>query len=274
MMSSDRDAPEARELYEHMRLTYSWLSSEEFDTLFNGSLSLPYGEASFSRELVSRSSREKLLKNFLRRSSGTAVEYITGTADFMGFTFEMAEGVFIPKNSTEILVEKVLERSSPGMKLLDEGCGCGNIALCAAKLGNLSVTACDINSAAVNLTRKNAEMLGADINVLQSNLFSGIEGTFDIIASNPPYIREGAALDKAVLSQPMEALFSGPDGLNCIRNIAGSARAYMNAGGRLFLEMGEGQQAHVEKILFNNGWKNINFYKDLSGLMRVAEASC
>ncbi|MCD6311125.1 MAG: hypothetical protein J7M11_01540, partial [Elusimicrobia bacterium] len=112
-------------MYKDLRLTYPRLSSEEFDTLFNGSLNLPYGEAAFSEKRLSAASRERVLNNFLRRSSGLAVEYITGSVNFTGFIFDMEEGVFIPKNSTETLVEKVLEHSSAGMEMLDVGCGSG-----------------------------------------------------------------------------------------------------------------------------------------------------
>jgi len=273
-MRDTRDSLRVGEIYKDLRSTYPRLSPEEFDTLFNSSLNLPYGEAVFSEKRVSPASRDKLSEIFLRRSSGTAVEYITGFAEFMGLTFEIADGVFIPKNSTETLVEKLLENSSAGMLMLDVGCGSGNIAVAAAKFGNLSVTACDINPAAVSLARKNAQKLRADIKALRSDLFSEIKGKFDIIASNPPYIKEGAPLDKAVLSQPEESLFSGADGLDCIRKIAARSRAYLKKGGRLFLEIGHCQSAPVKETLFINGWKNIKFYKDLSGITRVAEASC
>ncbi|MEA2082614.1 MAG: peptide chain release factor N(5)-glutamine methyltransferase [Elusimicrobiota bacterium] len=262
------------EVYKELRLAYPRLSNEEFDTLFNSSASLPYGAALVSEKQITRACREKMMGNFARRSSGTAVEYITGSADFMGFTFEMKDGVFIPKNSTEALVDKLLKISSPGMRLLDVGCGSGNICITAAKLGNFFVTACDINPAAVALTRKNAEKMSVDIRVLKSDLFSEIKGTFDIIACNPPYINEGEALDEAVMSQPREALFSGGDGLDCIKKIARQAHLYLNESGRLFLEMGAGQRGDVEKELLENGWKNVSFAKDLSGITRIAEASC
>ncbi len=271
-----RDARDYRvgEIYKALRLTYTWLSPEEFDTLFNSSLSLSYGEAVFSEKRVTQVSRDRVIENFSRRSSGTAVEYITGSVEFMGLTFTTEAGVFIPKNSTETLVEKLLENSSTGMTMLDVGCGSGNIAIAAAKFGNFSVAACDINPVAVNLTCQNAQKLGADIKVLGSDLFSEIKGKFDIIVSNPPYIKAGAPLDKAVLSQSEESLFSGADGLDCIRKIADISRAYINKGGHLFLEIGAGQSAPVEDALCANGWKNIKFYKDLSGITRVAEASC
>ncbi|MDO9514383.1 MAG: peptide chain release factor N(5)-glutamine methyltransferase [Elusimicrobiota bacterium] len=264
----------AGELYKSMRGDYPRLSGEEFDTLFNASLSLSYGEAAFSDKKINPVLRKKLTDNFSRRAAGTAVEYITGSVEFMGLTLEMKEGVFIPKNSTETLVERLLERSSAGMTLIDMGCGSGNISIAASKLGKLSVTACDINPAALALTRKNAGKLGENIKILRSDLFADVKGRFDIIASNPPYIPSGETLDEAVLSQPAEALFSGADGLDCIRKLAVRSRDYLNDGGYLLIEIGELQERAVSNILNAGGWKNVNFYKDLSGIMRVAEASC
>jgi len=270
-----REAAEtAGELYKAMRLAYPHLSSEEFDTLFNTSLSLSYGEAVFSERKISPDMLKKLNANFARRSAGTAVEYITGSVEFMGLTLDVDEGVFVAKNSSEALVERLLERSSAGMTMLDVGTGCGNIAIAASKLGKLSVTACDINPAALSLAAKNAAKLGEDIKFLQSDLFSEVEGRFDIIASNPPYIPNGCQLDQAVLSQPSDSLFSGADGLDCIRRLAAESFAHLNAGGCLLIEIGAGQKQAVSEILYARAWKNVRFHKDLSGVLRVAEASC
>ena len=208
-----------------------------------------------------------------KRAEHIPTQLLTGTQDFMGFEFDVEEGVLIPRLDTEFLVEEALREITDGAKILDLCCGSGCIAISLAKLINgASVYASDISDKAINLTQRNAEKLGADIHVLKSDLFEGIEGTFDFIISNPPYIRSGeidTLMEEVRAHEPREALDGGEDGLGFYSRIAREAYGHLCGGGMLIFEIGYDQGGAVKDILTASGYNNIDVYRDYSDNERV-----
>ncbi|MDR0929203.1 MAG: peptide chain release factor N(5)-glutamine methyltransferase [Oscillospiraceae bacterium] len=207
-----------------------------------------------------------------RRAAGEPLQYIIGETDFMGHTFRVDARALIPRNDTEALAEAILARLRPDLSLLDIGTGSGALAI-AAKLAcpGAAVVGVDISPDALALARENGERLGAAIEWVQSDLFAALPGrTFDVIASNPPYIESDAlpALQREVLREPHLALDGGADGLDFYRNIIRALPGSLQRGGALLFEVGDGQAAQVAawmRPLFSS----VTILRDLAGLERV-----
>ena len=247
------------------------MDASEYDYIFTETFNLDKAQLYLGDMEVTSCHRCEVLKKLRRRREGVPVEYLFGKAEFMGRVFRTRDRVFFPRNSTESLVEIVSARTSAASRVLDLCCGCGNIAVSVALSAGSEVTAADIDPAAVSLTRENAVALSADIKVVESDLFEKIRGVFDIIVSNPPYIKEGEALGAEVMCENGLALFAGKDGLDCIRRIISGADRFLKHRGLLFLETGFGQSAEVSEIMEKNGFNDIKIFNDLSGMPRVVE---
>ncbi len=210
-----------------------------------------------------------------RRSEHYPLQYIIGSQEFMGYEFLVNENVLIPRQDTEILVEKVLEYVDSDTQVLDMCCGSGCIGISIQKESDASVTLADISKEALSVAKRNGVMLDADIEVIESNMYSNIQSTYDIIVSNPPYIRSDVIptlMEEVKLHEPMLALDGKEDGLYFYRIIIGEARRYLNEKGYLFLEIGCDQAADIRKIFIANQFDDIHIVKDLAGLDRVAYA--
>lgn len=214
-----------------------------------------------------------------RRASGFPLQYLTGETGFRNLTLHIVEGVFIPRPETELVVEKALEVMPEGARVLDIGSGCGNIAVSiASEREDATVTAVDVDRAAVELTGGNAETAGVEgrVEVIQSDLFAALVGRrYDIIISNPPYVPEAArdSLPSEVRDfEPPAALFAGPDGLDTIARILADAPCYLNDGGWLVLEIDETQDKSVAAMLKEQGWVDVQVMEDLTGRPRIARA--
>lgn len=209
-----------------------------------------------------------------RRASHEPLQLITGKAPFYGYEFLVDGNVLIPRFDTEVLVHEALETSKRGkFSVLDMCTGSGCIACTLALEGNFSVVdAADVSEAALQMARKNAANLRAKVRFFRSDLFSALDDCYDMIVSNPPYIRRGdiAGLTEEVRSfDPMLALDGGADGLIFYRRITAEGKAHLNKGGWIFYEIGADQGADVSEILRENGFENIRVIQDLSGLDRV-----
>jgi release factor glutamine methyltransferase len=221
-----------------------------------------------------------------RRLKGEPLQYIIGTAEFMGLNFIVNRDVFIPRPETEILVNTIL--SSPftfypsperRLKILDLCTGCGNIAISLAKfLPDGEIIATDISSAALNIAEQNSVLneVNYRIKFYQGNLFQALpfdkKYKFDIIVCNPPYIKHSDIehLQKEVRREPRISLDGGEDGLDFYRRIAGKTRNYLKKGGALFLEIGAGQVADVIRIFESMNIFNVHkIIKDFTGIERV-----
>lgn len=206
---------------------------------------------------------------------GCPIQYLLGKTEFMGLSFKVQDFVLIPRCDTEILVEEVLKVSAEkGYKTgLDIGTGSGAIAVSLAYYNkSLEMTAADVTEKALIMARQNIKDHNVNVKLVKSNLFENIEGKFDFIVSNPPYIKTDVipTLDKKIKNyEPLSALDGGRDGLKFYRDITASALTYLNKNGMLAYEIGCDQGEDVKSILKDNGFKNVKIKKDLAGLDRV-----
>ena len=219
---------------------------------------------------------EKVRRVLDERKKGRPLAYIIGTSEFFGREFETHEGVLIPRPETELLVEEVIKiaKKKPEVRILDIGTGSGVIAITLALETDAKVTAVDISDEAIRHAKLNSEKLGADINIQKSDLFENVNGRFDIIVSNPPYIKTKVidTLDKCVKDfEPMLALDGGDDGLNIYRKIVESAPKFLSEEGYIAFEIGY-DQADDLKGLLEKDFENIKIIKDYSKNDRVVIA--
>lgn len=209
-----------------------------------------------------------------RRAGGVPVQYLTGTAWFMGLPFSVDPSVLIPRADTELLVETALEYLQEGSSVLDLCTGSGCIILSLARLGRPGRAAgSDISAAALAVAKKNRTDLGLDrVEFIESNLFEHIQGRYDMIVSNPPYIPSGQIphlMREVSCYEPRTALDGSEDGLAFYRQIARQAGAFLTPGGRLLLEIGYDQAEAVSALLREAGFTDVAVKKDLAGLDRL-----
>lgn len=225
--------------------------------------------------------QEEIFLRFIEeRLKGRPIAYIVNNREFMGLDFYVKEGVLIPRPDTEILVEEIIElcKDKDDLDILDIGTGSGAITVSLAKYIEKSrLTSLDISEIALEIAKKNAKSNGVidKINFIKSDLFQQIVGTnlkFDIIVSNPPYIRK-RDIDELHTQvkdyEPYNALEGGIDGLDFYRNITEQSKNYLKPGGILAYEVGHDQAEEVVKIMQNNGYNKIYIKKDLQGIDRV-----
>ena len=217
------------------------------------------------------------------------VQYLLNEQEFYGRKFYVDKGVLIPRQDTEVLVEKMIEILKNNIlknknleknlkihpKILDIGVGSGIIGITAAlEIKDSYVLGVDISEKALETAEKNKELLKVpNIKFLKSNLFENIEfNQFDMIVSNPPYIslnEAGIMSDDTLLHEPSEALFAENDGLYFYYEICQRASDYLTDFGYLIFEIGYKQGKYVKEIMTSSGFKNVEVIKDLAGLDRV-----
>ena len=211
----------------------------------------------------------------LRRIAREPLQYILGDTDFMGLRFLTRSPVLIPRNDTELLCQKALERLRPGDRVLDLCTGSGAIAVRLAVLATgISVDASDISPEALLLARENAALHQANVNFLEGDLFAPWQGQqYDMICCNPPYIpsEELAGLQAEVRREPVLALDGGDDGLDFYRRLIKQAPQHLKGQGHLLLEMGDGQGIRLASMLAFD-FNDILIYDDMAGLPRLLAA--
>lgn len=210
-----------------------------------------------------------------KRAARIPLQYITGVQEFMGLEFEVDENVLIPRQDTEILVEEVL-KVCVGKSVLDLCTGSGCIILSLAKYGQVKrAVGSDISEKALQVAKRNAKKLNIDVTLVCSDLFENIRERFDIIVSNPPYIKteEYFSLMPEVRDhEPKLALEAGNDGLLYYKRIIKDLPGFIKPGGYVFFEIGYDQGKAVAGLLQQAGFSDIYVKKDLSGLDRVVSA--
>lgn len=223
---------------------------------------------------VDERSVERFKNNIQNFFEGMPIQYINNKAYFMGLEIYVDENVLIPRCDTEILVEEIIKivKKDSLIKILDLCTGSGAIAISLKKyLNNIEIIASDISDKALMVAKKNASKIGVDVKFIESDLFNNINGKFDLIVSNPPYIKKSVipSLDKQVRNEPILALDGGKDGLNFYRKISYDAKKFLNNNGYLCFEIGYDQRKDVEDILLQNGYINIYSKKDYGGNDRI-----
>ena len=238
---------------------------------------------------------EKVFNSFFgkiqRLIDGEPLQYLTGQQEFMKLNFMVNKNVLIPRQDTEILVEEVLNLSNDfkDLKILDMCTGSGAIAISISHylmdrenvggdastphfLSNIKIYAVDISSKALEVAKYNNEKLNANVKFLESDLFQKVEEKFNIIVSNPPYIKTSVIekLDEEVKNEPKLALDGGQDGLFFYRKIIENAHNFLEKDGYLCLEIGYDQRDEVIDIINKTGkYEEVYSKKDLAGNDRI-----
>lgn len=275
------------------------LLNEAIETLRNKKIENPMMHARLLLEFVLERKKEYIIANDLEEvdkekqkqyfwgieklSNGEPIQYITNHQEFMKLDFYVDNSVLIPRADTEILVEEVINSintvGKENLKILDMCTGSGAIAVSIAKyVENAEVCAVDLSEKALEVARKNA--IKNDVEnrcaFIKSNMFENVNGKFDIIISNPPYIKTEVIenLDVNVKKEPMMALDGGESGLNFYNILAENSHKFLNENGMLFLEIGYDQKDDVVDLLRKNGnYEKIYSKKDLAQNDRIVVAT-
>ena len=211
-----------------------------------------------------------------RIKNRTPLQYILGDVDFCGHKIIVNKNVLIPRFETEVLAtlakDKAAEYSSPKVLDLCTGSGCIAVVI-ASSVKNSEVIASDVSNLALETARQNSKDI-SNIKLIQSDLFENIQGTFDIIISNPPYIKtdELITLSKEVKQEPVKALDGGEDGLEIIKKIIKNAKDYLNPDGNLMIEAGINQPQIIKQILetqYKDYYYGIEIINDLDSIERI-----
>ena len=230
------------------------------------------------REEMEESCREQYEEAIRKRESRVPLQHITGVQEFMGYEFHVNEHVLIPRQDTEILVEEADRAADDtgAKRILDVCTGSGCILLSLLKMNeNRTGTGSDLSEPALKMAEENRRLLEIPEEraaFVQSDLFERIEGTYDMIVSNPPYIRteEIRKLQEEVrLHDPYGALDGKEDGLYFYRRIISEAGGYFEHQGTLLFEIGYDQAEDVKRLMEEAGYSQIYVKKDLAGLDRV-----
>lgn len=223
-----------------------------------------------------------LEQTMLRRVAGEPLAYITGHKEFFGLDLHVDARVLVPRPDTETLVEWALElvptastraeSTNPTTpRVLDLGTGSGAIALALQYTRpDLHVLAVDASADALAVARANAQRLQLAVQFSQSSWMDGVQGRFDLIVSNPPYIASADHHLAVLVHEPLQALASGVDGLDDIRSIICQAGAHLMPGGWLLLEHGYDQAATVRALLTAAGLQQVQSRADLAGIERCS----
>lgn len=231
-------------------------------------------------EMADTEKAEQYLEYIGERSRHVPLQQLTGEAYFYGMKFYVNEDVLIPRQDTEVLVEEVLKLSRtvfPGEKgkhlnILDVCTGSGCILLSLlSNLENAVGTGVDLSEKALNVARINGRNLGIQAEWIHSNLFDKVQGKYDMIVSNPPYIKTsviGELMDEVKYHEPKMALDGREDGLYFYRAMIREAEEYLNQGGILAFEIGYDQGESVSRLMRDQGYSQVQVIPDLAGLDR------
>lgn len=221
------------------------------------------------KELIKLNKWNKLTMSLLEKDY--PVQYIIGYVDFYGLKINVNEFTLIPRYETEYLIELTLKEikkmNLANPKILDLCTGSGAIGLTLKSLlPSSEVTLSDISKDALMVANKNKNELNLDVNIIESDLFKNIQGKFDVIISNPPYVMTNEPLPKDVLYEPHLALYSGPKGIDHIEKIFKNIKSHLNNKYLIALEINEKSEPDITNLIKTYFEKNINykFMKDLA----------
>lgn len=231
------------------------------------------------RQSLSEDEEKSYLSYIEKRKKRIPVQHLTGVQEFMGLEFLVNEHVLIPRQDTEVLVETVWKDLESGMRVLDMCTGSGCILISLMKRmqtvsgeDGIHGVGVDLSREALQVAEANASKQNVGAVFVESDLFEQVEGTYDIIVSNPPYIRTSVInelQEEVKLHDPYTALDGKEDGLFFYREIIKKSKEYLKKGGRLYFEIGHDQGEDVKKLMEEAGFTQVTVKKDLAGLDRV-----
>jgi release factor glutamine methyltransferase len=234
----------------------------------------------FDRD-IPESALENLRDLTKRRGRGEPLQHLLGTVEFCDLDFKTDGRALIPRPETEDLTRRLLAREWPrDAAILDLGCGSGVIGLSLAHglMGKgVSVTLADVSPEALSLAKENAIVLpeGSEVRFVESDLFSAIEGTYDLIAANLPYIPDAdeTELSREVRRDPALALYGGPLGTEIMERFLRESPAYLNPGGLVAMEFGIGQAETLRLLAEDLGYDHVEIQSDIGGIERFLFAT-
>ena len=232
----------------------------------------PRSEIEKDETKLSPTTIERINSALKERLTGRPLWYVLGSCDFYGYELKIDERALIPRPETEELVERALSDIGSDSRVLDLCTGSGAIAIAIKKKTGAEVVASDVSGEAVDLAKENAEKHAADIGFVVGDMFENVDGKFDVIVSNPPYIKTSDldGLEKELSFEPKTALDGGDDGLKYYRVIAKNAKDYLKENGKLFLEIGFDQKEPLIDLF--GDFSSVEVIKDLSGNDRILVA--
>lgn len=226
-----------------------------------------------TKETITLEQEGRYQKYIALRANHIPLQHITGVQAFMGLEFKVNEHVLVPRQDTEILVESVLDILQPGMNILDMCTGSACILISLLKLSNqVSGIGVDLSAEALKVARENADQIGVEATFVQSDLFTEVGGKYDVIVSNPPYIRTEVIeelKEEVKFHDPIMALDGKEDGLYFYRRIIEESPQYLKQNGKLYFEIGHDQGEDVKHLMEEAGFREVTVKKDLAGLDRV-----
>ncbi len=219
---------------------------------------------------------ERYLALVKKRCAHIPLQYLTGEQEFMGLSIHVNDQVLIPRQDTEVLAEeaiRTLHAAGDQPRVLDLCTGSGCIALSIKSFcPKAEVCGSDISGEALKTAEENAAFHAIEVEWIRSDLFSGIDGMFDLIVCNPPYIPTNtirSLMPEVRDHEPGLALDGGEDGMDLLRRIIVDCKAFLNPGGYLLLEIGSDQGDAVTALMKKNGFEEVRLLQDLAGLDRV-----
>lgn len=253
------------------RLNLAGIDERDADYIIGYELNIPVTEISFSNINLTKKQYNSIIKKVKLRCKRKPITKIFGKAFFCGHEFIVNKHVLSPRFDTELLVSEAIKYIKPHNRVLDMCTGSGCVAISIAKIVDAYVEGCDISKKALKVATKNVKKHDVKVEMYQSNMFSNVQGKFNVIVSNPPYIETEVVktLDKEVVEHdPILALDGGNDGLDYYRAIASNIKNYLLEDGVLLLEIGYNQGESVTNI-FKDIAKDIEVIKDYNNNDRV-----
>ena len=227
-------------------------------------------------DILNEQQHSAYLANIEKRAAGIPIAYILGEQEFWSLSFRVTESVLIPRPETELLVEEVLSlHPNRPIQIADLGTGTGAIAIALAlENKNDTIIAVDRSVAAIRVAAENRQLLGAlNVSLYVGSWLSGFSpASLDMVVSNPPYIAVSDEHLPALKHEPTEALVSGVDGLDDIKQIIRSGIAALKPGGLIAIEHGYNQQVAIMDLMLQAGYRNIVGKQDLAGQPRITIA--
>lgn len=230
----------------------------------------------YLQDEVPQDIEKKYQEELLALEEGRPLQYVLGYVNFYGNKFYINENVLIPRFETEELVENTIKYAKEFFKepvdIIDLGCGSGVIGLTLEKkISTKTVDLIDISPKALEVTHKNCGNLSSHANIIESDMFKNITKKYDIVISNPPYIKTGEEIEKIVaLNEPSIALYAGVDGLDCYRKIFKDLACHLKPQALVAFEIGMTQKEDLIKLAKENlPDAKIEVKKDLSGKDRM-----
>lgn len=208
-----------------------------------------------------------------KRAERVPLQYITGEQEFMGLTFHVNSNVLIPRQDTETLVEEAIKLVEPGMSILDmcTGSGCIIISI-LKKCSGIQGTGSDISKQALNVAKENAKLNNVAVDFERSDMFENLSDKYDMIVSNPPYIKSDVVptlMPEVCEFEPLDALDGHEDGLYFYRKIIKECKSFLKEDGKILFEIGNDQGQAVSDMLTYAGFRNVGVIKDLAHNDRV-----